>query len=115
MFPVRSMLDLGATVILTSDWDADDLSPLSKLEIAITRDREAVPDLATAVRMMTIIPAEVIGRDAITGSLAPGKLADLVILDQDIFALQPSEIDETRILATVLAGNAVFDRTGLLN
>ncbi len=115
LFPVRSMLDLGATVILTSDWDADDLSPLSKLEIAITRDREAVPDLATAVRMMTIIPAEVIGRDAITGSLEPGKLADLVILDQDIFALQPSEIDETRILATVLAGNAVFDRTGLLN
>lgn len=115
LFPVRSMLDAGANVILTSDWDADELSPLQKLEIALTRDREAVPDLATAVAMMTILPAEVIGRDTATGSLEAGKLADFVVLDQDIFSLEQSRIGETRVMATVVGGRVVYDRSGLLD
>lgn len=115
LFPVRSLLDAGADVILSSDWDADDLSPLVKLEVALTRDREAVPDLATAIEMMTIAPARSIGRDAQTGTLEVGKFADLVVLDQNIFNVATNWIDETEILATVLGGRAVYDRSGLLN
>ncbi|HUX77457.1 MAG TPA: amidohydrolase family protein [Anaerolineae bacterium] len=42
------------------------------------------------------------------GSLAPGKLADLVVLDRDIFACDPMAIAETRVVATMIGGRFVY-------
>ncbi|MEX0299582.1 MAG: amidohydrolase [Kordiimonas sp.] len=114
LYPVGSLLAAGADVILSSDWSADELPPLQKLEAAVTRNIEAVPDLATAVRLMTINPARLIGNGDLTGSLEVGKYADIVVLDQDIFSVAPASIDETRVLGTIMGGRVVFDRNSLL-
>ena len=49
----------------------------------------------------------------VTGTLTPGSLADLVVLDRDVFAVEPSEIKDVRSLATVVGGEAVYDAEGL--
>jgi predicted amidohydrolase YtcJ len=46
-----------------------------------------------------------------TGSLTPGKYADLVLLDRDLFALPPARIKDARVDLTVLAGRVVYERT----
>lgn len=104
-----SLLSSGATVTMSSDWDADELSPLIKIEQAVLRPNQAIPDVLTAIRMMTIEPAKLLGHEDITGTLEVGKHADLVILDQDILSVPLTEIDETEIIATVMDGTAVYD------
>ena len=48
------------------------------------------------------------GEEAVKGSLTPGKLADLVVLDQDIFTIPPADILHTRVDATMLGGEWVY-------
>jgi hypothetical protein len=52
--------------------------------------------------------ALVTGRQADLGSLSPGKLADLVVLDRDPFALDPLEIAGVQVVMTVLDGEVVY-------
>jgi predicted amidohydrolase YtcJ len=61
-----------------------------------------------AVRGYTIGPAYAAGMEDRLGSLTPGKWADLTILDQDIFAIEPMEILNTHVLATLTAGRFVW-------
>lgn len=109
LLPLRSMLDAGAMVTLSSDWDADEISPLTKLQTVLTRPVEAAPDLATAIEMMTINPARLLKHADRTGSIEPGKLADLVIVDRDLFELAPAKIGSARVVATLFQGDPVFD------
>lgn len=105
--PTAALLDAGATVVLSSDWDAGPLSPLGTIERALTRDANSVPDLETAIAMHTIEEADALGRDDTTGSIEMGKFADSVVLDRNVFDLLPDAIGETRVLLTVLAGSPV--------
>ncbi|WP_282610398.1 amidohydrolase [Pelagibius sp. Alg239-R121] len=114
LMPLRALHDAGALITLSSDWDADELSPLVKLQTVLTRDREGAPNLAAAIEMMTINPARLLRHADRTGSIEPGKFADLVILDRDLFEVSPAEMSEVQIEATLLQGEAVFDPTGLL-
>ena len=109
LLPLRSMVDTGALVTLSSDWDADEISPLVKLETVLTRETEAAPDLASAIEMMTINPARLLQQAERTGSIEPGKFADLVVLDRDLFTLDPAAISSARVVATLLQGEPVFD------
>jgi hypothetical protein len=59
---------------------------------------------------MTLWPAIAAFQEAELGSLAPGKLADFVVLDQDIMSVAPERILATRVLATYLAGRPVYER-----
>lgn len=113
MLPLRSMIDAGALTTLSSDWDADEISPLIKLQTVLTRPVEAAPDLATAVEMMTINPARLLKHADRTGSIEPGKYADLVVLDRDIFRIAPEEIASVKVVATLLQGDPVYDPAGL--
>lgn len=54
VLPVRALLDADAHVVLSSDWGADELSPLGIIEQSLTRSRQAVSDVETAVRLLTI-------------------------------------------------------------
>src|SRR3546814_20446604 len=53
------------------------------------------------------------GQDAVKGTLEPGKLADLVVLSDDIFAIDPAAIEGVRVDATLLGGEVVFKRHAL--
>ncbi|MBR6970457.1 MAG: amidohydrolase family protein, partial [Firmicutes bacterium] len=47
--------------------------------------------------------------EAVKGTIAPGKLADFLVLDRDIFTVEPEEIKYTRVLKTVLGGRTVYE------
>jgi predicted amidohydrolase YtcJ len=95
--------------------------PMINLQIAITRsDGETVLnageglDVHEAIAAFTINGARLFGHEQQLGSIETGKLADLVVLDQNIVQLaesgQPEKIGETRALMTVFNGDIVFER-----
>jgi hypothetical protein len=61
-----------------------------------------------ALRAYTLGAACAAGLEDRLGSLAPGKLADLVVLDRDIFACDPMEIAHTQVVATMVGGRFVY-------
>jgi predicted amidohydrolase YtcJ len=67
-----------------------------------------------AVYAYTAGAAYASGEEAIKGSLAPGKLADLVVLSQDIFAIDPAAILETDVIGTMVGGELVYGQDGLV-
>ena len=104
LIPTGAVVGAGATVTLSSDWDAGPLSPLGTIMRALTRPTNAVPDVETAIEMLTINAAYALGHDDRTGSIEVGKLADFVLLDADLLAIAPDQIDNARVLATFVGG-----------
>jgi hypothetical protein len=66
--------------------------------------------VAEALHAYTIGSAFAEHEEDIKGSLAPGKLADLVVLSQDIFHIDPVEIEKTRVEITVFDGKIIYQR-----
>jgi predicted amidohydrolase YtcJ len=117
----RSLLDSGAKLSFGSDCPVESLNPLYGIYAAVTRQRQnGAPSggwypkerlsINEAVRGFTLGPAYASGEEKIKGSIAPGKLADLVALSQDIFALSPTEILHTQADYTILDGRIVYAR-----
>jgi predicted amidohydrolase YtcJ len=116
----RSLLDAGVALAFGSDAPVEDISPLRGIYAAVTRCRpDGSPDpegwypeqrvtVTQAAYAYTMGAAYAGGEEAIKGSLTPGKLADLVILDKNIFTVDPFEILNTRILATLVDGKFVY-------
>lgn len=114
----RSLLDAGAVLAFGSDSPVEDLSAIKGIHAAVTRrraDGSPGPDgwypeqrltVAEAVYAYTAGAAYASGEEAIKGTLSPGKLADLVVLSQDIFAIDPMAILETEIVATMFDAEA---------
>ena len=69
-------------------------------------------DLATAVTAYTAGSARINGHEHVTGHLSPGMLADLVVLDRDIFAAPVEEIADARTIATYVGGDTVYVAEG---
>ncbi len=65
---------------------------------------------ADAVRIYTAGSAAACGRERELGQIAPGMLADFVVLDRDITACDPQEIQSVQVLATYVGGRQVFER-----
>ncbi|MFE7355139.1 amidohydrolase [Streptomyces sp. NPDC057543] len=116
-YPFGSLLRAGATLAAGSDWPVSSPDPIAGIHVAVNRmepeatdGRVFLPeqrlDLATAVAAYTAGSAHVNGFDDI-GSLLPGHLADLVVLDRDIFTLPPEEIAEAQVLRTYVGGTLV--------
>lgn len=120
-YAFRSLLDAGVVLAFGSDWFVAPMEPLMGIYAAATRRTldGANPDgwvpeqkisVADAVRAYTAGSAFAEGQDAIKGTLEPGKLADLVVLSEDIFAIAPAAIEHVRVDATILGGKLVFER-----
>ncbi|MCX5338828.1 amidohydrolase [Streptomyces atratus] len=116
-YPFGSLLRAGATLAAGSDWPVSSPDPIAGIHVAVNRmepeatdGRVFLPeqrlDLTTAVAAYTAGSAHVNGLDD-TGSLLPGHLADLVVLDRDIFTLPPEEIAEAQVLRTYVGGTLV--------
>ncbi len=125
----RSLLDAGAILAFGSDWPVAPMSPLMGIYAAATRRTldgkhpggwipQQKITVEEAVRAYTMGSAYASFDDAIKGSIEPGKLADLLVLSDDIFAIDPVKIADTKILLTMFDGKVVFgkirDSSGLL-
>jgi len=120
-YPFSDMQRAGVTLAFGSDGPVADINPFYGVHAAVTRQRrDGTPaggwypaqrlSVAEAVRGYTFGPAIASGRRADLGSIAPGKLADLIVLDRDIFAIPPEEIAETQVVMTVVGGDVVYRR-----
>ncbi|MCF8061852.1 MAG: amidohydrolase [Deltaproteobacteria bacterium] len=120
-YAYRSMLDAGIPLIMSSDAPVCNPRPLVGIHAAVTRRRrngspeggwypEERITVEEAVRAYTLSAAEANGVAQGLGSVSPGKRADLVVLDRDIFAVDPMEIAETNVDMTVFDGRVVFSR-----
>jgi predicted amidohydrolase YtcJ len=114
LLPATELHAAGAKLTLSSDWDADELSPLVKLQIVLTRPNgRSFESLEEVIPMLTINAATLLGLDAVTGSLEIGKSADLVVLNQNIFDLDVNDIaSSTCVEMTMLQGKVVYESDG---
>jgi len=122
LYAFRSLLNNSARITLGSDFPVEGVNPLAGFYAAITRVSfdgksphgkggwfpEQRLTRLEALRGMTIDPAYASFTEDILGSLEVGKRADFVVLDRDIMEVSAEEIMETRVLATLLDGAAVF-------
>ena len=108
LLPAFELLESGAVVTISSDWDADELSPFAKIESLVALEWDNVPTLDTLIRMMTINGAYLLHQEEKTGSIEVGKLADLIVLDKNFFAVPTAEIGDTAVLLTLLEGEVVY-------
>ena len=117
VMPMRAYLDAGVPLAGSSDSFITDFNPWVGMYAAATRTTVTgrvlgVSERLTpleALRSYTLGGAYATGREARLGSLEPGKLADLVVLDRDPLVVPPEELREVRALATFLGGRAVHD------
>ena len=117
LYPAGSLHAAGAMIVGGSDWDVSSYNPFRAFQTAVTRTGEKgqkplnlderIP-LTTAVDAYTINAAIAMKQDATTGSLEVGKRADLVVLDRDIFSVDPYTIADTIVIATYLDGRLVY-------
>ncbi|WP_328697587.1 amidohydrolase [Streptomyces sp. NBC_00342] len=116
-YPFGDLLRAGATLAAGSDWPVSSADPVQGIHVAVNRrepgstdSRVFLPeqrlDPASAVAAYTAGSAHVNGVDD-AGSLLPGNLADLVVLDRDILTAPPEEIGGARVLRTYVGGELV--------
>lgn len=112
--PLREERDAGIRVVLSSDAFVASYKPLDTIRAAVgrrTRQGALIGEgqaltVEEAILAHTIDAAYAISMDALIGSIEPGKLADLVILDGDPFASAAQELDQVSVHGTVLGGHA---------
>jgi len=118
-WPWRSILAGGADLAFGSDWPVVSLNPWEALEILLTRETpEGTPPggwlpeqrltLEEAIQGYTMGGAMAANRERTEGSIEVGKLADVIIVSQDLFKIAPNEISETEVLMTMVEGKAVY-------
>jgi predicted amidohydrolase YtcJ len=119
-YPFASLLRAGAPLACGSDWSVSTPDPLLQMEVAVTRVDPAhrgqdpfLPEeritLDQALEAFTMGSARVNHQEGETGSIEPGKLADLVVVDRDLFAPDAGPIGDARVLLTMIGGKVVHD------
>ncbi len=124
MYPFGSLARLGAPLAMGSDWSVTTADPLRVLHVALHRTAPDRPDARplgpaaerlspeVALRAYTRGSALANGLDD-TGTIEPGRAADLVVLDRDPLAAQGRSFSEARVLLTMVEGRAVWEDPGL--
>ena len=119
-YAFRSLLDSGATLAFGTDWTVAPLNPLLSIYAAVTRrtldgkhPNGWVPEqkitVEEAVRAYTVGSAYAEFQENEKGTIAPGKLADIVILSRNIFQIDPIEIEKVKVVLTVMDGRVVYE------
>lgn len=108
----RSLQETGATLIFGSDAPISPLNPLGAIAAATSAPLTAGQqvDVATALAAITTLPSRVAGLARTVGRLAPGRAADLVVLDADPHEVAPEEIASINVVATMVSGRWVYGR-----
>jgi predicted amidohydrolase YtcJ len=117
----KSLLDAGATLAFGSDWPVAPLDAVAGIHAAVTRETldgknpngwtpEQRITVAQAVHAYTVNSAFAEHQERVKGSIEPGKLADLVILSDDIFSIPPDQIQQTKVDMTIFDGRVIYER-----
>lgn len=120
-YAFRSLLDAGTQVAFGSDWFVAPINPLAGIYAAVTRRTldgkhpdgwipEQKVSVQQAVHAYTVGSAYAESQEKDKGSLEPGKLADFVVLSDDIFHLDPVKIEDVKVDTTVSGGVVVYQR-----
>jgi predicted amidohydrolase YtcJ len=117
LYPVRALRDAGALIVGGSDWSVSSFDAFEAMEHAITRAEargkppllpEQSVGIQDAVDAYTVNAAFALRQERTTGSLEPGKRGDFIVLDRDVFSIDPRDLHKTRVLATYLDGREVY-------
>ena len=122
MWPLRTLLDRSTVLAFGTDSPVVDVNSMDVLYSAATRQDPGthepaggwLPDerigMAEALRAYTQGSAAAAGRRRELGTLETGKLADIAVLDRNLLACDPEDIQKTKVLATFMGGRCVFER-----
>jgi predicted amidohydrolase YtcJ len=121
-FAWRDLEKAGARLVFSSDWPASiSVDPIRGIHNAVNRQTitgqppggwlpQQRVSLESALRAYTIDAAYASFEENLKGSLQPGRLADFVVLSQDLFRIEPARIHETKVLTTVFDGKVIYQR-----
>jgi hypothetical protein len=118
LYPARSLRDAGAKIAGGSDWGVSSFDAFIAMEHAITRSERRgrpplLPEQSLTLQDMvdayTINAAFAMKQERTTGSLEAGKRGDFIVLDRDIFSIDPFDLHETKVTATYLDGREVYE------
>jgi predicted amidohydrolase YtcJ len=121
LYPARSLRDAGALIVGGSDWGVSSFNAFAAMEHAITRTEgrghpALLPEQSLALQDMvdayTINAASALRQERTTGSLEAGKRGDFIVLDRDIFSIDPFDLHNTQVTATYLDGREVYTAKG---
>jgi predicted amidohydrolase YtcJ len=121
-YAFRTFLDHGVRLAFGTDWEVAPLNPMLGLYAAVTRATldgknpngwfpEQKMTIAESVEAYTMGSAYAEFQEKEKGSITVGKLADMVLLSDDIFSIAPEKIRDVKVLKTVVGGKLVYDAT----
>ena len=120
-YAFRSLIDAGATVTFGSDWTVAPLDPILGIYAAVTRrtidgrnPKGWVPEqkitAEEALRCYTVNNAYAMFMEKDIGKVAPGMLADLAVLSNDLLAIAPESIENVKVDMTIFDGEVIYQR-----
>ncbi len=120
-YPFRTFLDNKVKLCFGSDWTVAPINPLLGIYAAVTRRtlNDKNPDgwipeqkisVEEAIKCYTINNAYAAFEENIKGSIEVGKLADLVVLNEDILSIDPVQIKDVKVDMTVFDGKVIYKR-----
>ncbi len=119
----QKLFDAGVVVASGSDFPVELINPFHGLHAAVTRQNhnnqpaggwyvDEALSVEQALQSFTINAAFAAHADAFSGSLEEGKQADFIVVDQDIFTIDPKDIWKTEVLETWVGGKRIFKKAG---
>ena len=120
-YAFRSLVESGALVANGSDAPVEELDPLAGIAAGVLRTIDERPawrpeqavTLEQALHAQIVAPAWLSGDERRRGRLLPGLLADLVVLDRDPFGVEPEELRELQVVATMVGGRWTHNPPGI--
>jgi predicted amidohydrolase YtcJ len=120
-YAFRTFLNHGVHLAFGTDWDVAPLNPIFTIYAAVTRATldgknpngwfpEQKLTVVEAVEAYTMGSAYAEFQEKVKGSITPGKLADMVVLSDDIFSVDPAKIRDVKVLKTIVGGKVVWDK-----
>ena len=124
-YAFRTFLDHGVRLAFGTDWEVAPLDPLLTVYAAVTRATldgknpngwfpEQKLSVAETIEAYTMGSAYAEFQESEKGSITPGKLADIVLLSDDIFSIEPGRIRDAKVLKTFVGGKLVYDASAVV-